>query len=400
MLRTSSSAVALSSESRETKSIISKFGSRSCFYFSIALQKFYDLIISLSGSPNTSSPLARTSKRKQKPTDHALPKMAPIKPFWTQPSHPEIQEVIYGEDENGFTTESISKISLPSFGLFAKLVFILLHLLSATSCDRPDTTDQHSQEFPPCTIVEKPSYSTVQIGKDKHMDLNSDLLYLNHSCEPSLVCLVHFSRSQFFNSSSSHIFIWTFPPPLFPSLIPLTFLSLSSPHPTPHLSPTPLTTPTSNQILNPRTLTLTATSRGLSPKQPLTFFYPSTEWLLSQPFRCNCGTPSCLGTITGAGDAAPEIIAQLKDRELGEQGFGKGAFFSAHILEMLEEREREYGAHNGNGKMNGHANGHPNGHLNGEIERAGAGEDVGAKTAARRGVTSREMSGEMGGDTL
>ncbi|KAM3076163.1 hypothetical protein ACMFMG_006325 [Clarireedia jacksonii] len=212
--------------------------------------------------------------------------MAPIKPFWTKPSHPNIEEVIYGEDENGFTTESISKISLPPFGLFAKL------------------------EFPPCTIVEKPSYSTVQIGKDKHIDLNSDLLYLNHSCEPSL-------------------------------------------------------------ILNPQTLTLTATSRGLSPTQPLTFFYPSTEYLLSQPFSCNCRTPSCLGTITGAGDMSPETIARLKTMELGEHGFGKGAFFSAHILEMLEERVNEHGAQKGNGKMNGHANGHANG--NGGAETAGAG---------------------------
>lgn len=87
--------------------------------------------------------------------------MAPIKPHWVRPSHPEIQEVLINEAE--FTTKSISKIALPPFGLFAKL------------------------DFPPCTVAAEPTYATVQMGRDKHLDLNSDLLYINHSCEPSLV---------------------------------------------------------------------------------------------------------------------------------------------------------------------------------------------------------------------
>ncbi|KAL2185190.1 hypothetical protein L209DRAFT_781037 [Thermothelomyces heterothallicus CBS 203.75] len=87
--------------------------------------------------------------------------MAPIKPHWVQPSHPDIQEVIV--NEAAFTTKSISKISLPPFGLFAKL------------------------EFPPCTMAPKPTYATVQMDRDRHFDLNSDLLYINHSCEPSLI---------------------------------------------------------------------------------------------------------------------------------------------------------------------------------------------------------------------
>lgn len=88
--------------------------------------------------------------------------MSPLKPSWKQPSHPEIQQVIFG-DANDFTTKSLSKVSLPPFGLFAKL------------------------DFPPCELVDEPTYATVQMGKDKHLTLNSDLLYINHSCEPSLV---------------------------------------------------------------------------------------------------------------------------------------------------------------------------------------------------------------------
>jgi hypothetical protein len=87
--------------------------------------------------------------------------MAPIKPHWAQPSHPDVQEVIV--NEAAFTTKSVSKIALPPFGLFAKL------------------------EFPPCTVAPEATYATVHMGRDRHFNLNSDLLYINHSCEPSLV---------------------------------------------------------------------------------------------------------------------------------------------------------------------------------------------------------------------
>ena len=87
--------------------------------------------------------------------------MAPLTPHWEQPSHPDVQEVL----DNGaeFSTKSISKISLPPFGVFAKL------------------------DFPPCTMADEATYATVQIGPERHLNLNSDLLYINHSCEPSLV---------------------------------------------------------------------------------------------------------------------------------------------------------------------------------------------------------------------
>jgi len=32
----------------------------------------------------------------------------------------------------------------------------------------------------------------------------------------------------------------------------------------------------------------------------VTFFYPSNEWLMVQPFGCMCGAPSCLRRIEGA----------------------------------------------------------------------------------------------------
>jgi hypothetical protein len=34
--------------------------------------------------------------------------------------------------------------------------------------------------------------------------------------------------------------------------------------------------------------------------EPLNFFYPSTEWKMSEPFKCLCGTRNCLSEIKGA----------------------------------------------------------------------------------------------------
>ncbi|ROW17040.1 hypothetical protein VPNG_01228 [Cytospora leucostoma] len=95
--------------------------------------------------------------------------MAPLEPHWQQPSHPDIQEVI--NNEGDFASKSISRIAVAPFGVYADLAA--------------------SQ----CTIEDRPTYATCQIGRNKHISLNSDLLYMNHSCEPSL-------RSQFFYPST------------------------------------------------------------------------------------------------------------------------------------------------------------------------------------------------------
>lgn len=42
--------------------------------------------------------------------------------------------------------------------------------------------------------------------------------------------------------------------------------------------------------------------RPLRRGDPLTFFYPSSEWQMDQPFACTCGSGEgvCCGTISGA----------------------------------------------------------------------------------------------------
>lgn len=97
--------------------------------------------------------------------------MAPLTPHWTQPSHPEIQQVIIGK-EGEFSSKSVSKIAVAPLGRYAEL-----------------TT-------PPCTFVDASTYATVQAGRDRHILLNSDLLYLNHSCEPSLVSAKTIKRTS------------------------------------------------------------------------------------------------------------------------------------------------------------------------------------------------------------
>ena len=91
--------------------------------------------------------------------------MAPLTPYWARPSHPSIQEVCIPSDPSQFTTKSLSKVNLAPYAVFAKMA------------------------FPPCTRAEKPTYATVQMGKNEHLNLNSDLVYINHSCDPSLVSL-------------------------------------------------------------------------------------------------------------------------------------------------------------------------------------------------------------------
>jgi hypothetical protein len=104
-------------------------------------------------------------------------------------------------------------------------------------------------------------------------------------------------------------------------------------------------------------LEIRAGANGLQAGQELTFFYPSTEWAMDQAFACLCGSKSCLGWISGAGDMPTAQLERF--------------WLNAYIWEMVRERDA-----------------------------AGLGKDVAGNGKARRGVGSRELSGEMGGDTI
>jgi hypothetical protein len=106
-------------------------------------------------------------------------------------------------------------------------------------------------EFSARQIVSEPNYLTVQVGPDKHILLYPEhLQYINHSCDPNV----------FFDTYAMHI----------------------------------------------------VAVKPIEEGDEMTFFYPSTEWDMAQPFSCFCGSRNCLGEIKGAAHINPEILGNYK----------------------------------------------------------------------------------------
>ena len=94
-------------------------------------------------------------------------------------------------------------------------------------------------DFSAGTISAEPTYLTVQVGVAKHITLQPEFLqYINHSCDPNV----------FFDTTTMQL----------------------------------------------------VALKELQPEVELTFFYPSTEWKMTQSFGCYCGSSQCLGEIKGA----------------------------------------------------------------------------------------------------
>lgn len=49
--------------------------------------------------------------------------------------------------------------------------------------------------------------------------------------------------------------------------------------------------------------------REVAAGEELGYFYPSTEWLMAEPFDCHCGSANCVGRVTGATDLAADVLA-------------------------------------------------------------------------------------------
>ncbi len=52
--------------------------------------------------------------------------------------------------------------------------------------------------------------------------------------------------------------------------------------------------------------------KHIQPGDELTFFYPSTEWNMSEPFACHCNTAGCLKKIQGAAHIAPDVLVRYR----------------------------------------------------------------------------------------
>ncbi|MER8000607.1 MULTISPECIES: SET domain-containing protein-lysine N-methyltransferase [unclassified Streptomyces] len=65
--------------------------------------------------------------------------------------------------------------------------------------------------------------------------------------------------------------------------------------------------------------------RPIAVGEPLSFFYPSTEWSMGSPFACRCGADACLGTITGASDLPASVLERYA--------------LNDHVRELAAERD-------------------------------------------------------------
>lgn len=102
-------------------------------------------------------------------------------------------------------------------------------------------------EFSAGKTLSRPTYLTVQVGIDKHIMLQPEhLQYINHSCDPNV----------FFDTHAMQV----------------------------------------------------VALKPIAEGDEMTFFYPSTEWDMVQPFKCYCGTSRCLGEIRGASHINPQVL--------------------------------------------------------------------------------------------
>lgn len=155
------------------------------------------------------------------------------------PTHPGLLEV--SRSPKAFGSAAISLVDLPAGAVFSKI-----------------TTATPSRK----------AWSSVQTGKDSHIELNSDLVFCNHSCTPSLNFDMHKMEVR---------------------------------------------------VVDDRPL-----KRG----DALTFFYPSSEWDMDQPFTCTCGAGEgvCCGMISGAKTMDVNVLGRY--------------WLNPHIEELLKTERR------------------------------------------------------------
>ena len=106
-------------------------------------------------------------------------------------------------------------------------------------------------DFSAGELLATATYLTVQVGQNRHIMLMPKFLqYINHSCDPNV----------FFDTTKMEV----------------------------------------------------VCLKAIQPGEELRFFYPSTEWEMSQPFVCNCGSRNCLQLINGAAHISDETLATYR----------------------------------------------------------------------------------------
>ncbi|KAI8826165.1 uncharacterized protein EV422DRAFT_515594 [Fimicolochytrium jonesii] len=160
--------------------------------------------------------------------------------------HVETNSVATGSGTNASTTTTNGSPTSPAAS--TKTFSTHPHLFLVHSSPNFQSKMTATTHFTPNTVllsfadtmtpVPKPSYTTVQISTTEHIELNSNLVYLNHSCDPS--CVIDTVKKE------------------------------------------------------------VRVVREVREGEELTFFYPSSEWDMDQAFDCWCGSEKCLKRIQGA----------------------------------------------------------------------------------------------------
>jgi hypothetical protein len=65
--------------------------------------------------------------------------------------------------------------------------------------------------------------------------------------------------------------------------------------------------------------------KELQPEDEMMFFYPSTEWRMTQSFGCYCGSPECIDKIRGAAYLSQELQSQYRFTDFIQQQLAKKA---------------------------------------------------------------------------
>lgn len=129
---------------------------------------------------------------------------------------------------------------------------------------RPYKPGEVISDFWAGTVSSEPTYLTVQVGVRRHITLQPEFLqYINHSCDPNV----------FFDTT----------------LMKLVAL------------------------------------KEISEQEEMTFFYPSTEWKMTQTFECYCGSSHCLGDIKGAAYLSREAQEKYRFTDFIQQQLAKRA---------------------------------------------------------------------------
>ena len=75
--------------------------------------------------------------------------------------------------------------------------------------------------------------------------------------------------------------------------------------------------------------------RAISAGEEITFFYPSTEWKLIEPFDCACGSEQCLQRIQGAAYLSGEELKRYRLTDYVQEQIKRKQISIAHLQNLL-----------------------------------------------------------------